>query len=113
MTVGVINSGINGIQVLKARQAFENINKLAKKNELTNTGFSEEDVKLSISSQNINIQKSEAFSSKENIDQGGENKKYINEIKEFIGKYNNHELQDEDIKDAMMFGKSILADYTA
>ena len=41
------------------------------------------------------------------------NKQYIGEIKEFMGKYNKQDVQEEDIKYALSYGKSILADYTA
>ena len=111
MTVGSINSGIAGIQGWRARQAFENTNKLSKENSLLKNGFTEEDVKVSISSQNINIKKQPEENIKDDLIE--KNNKYIGEIKEFIDKYNYQDIQDEDIKNALNYGKSILADYTA
>lgn len=111
MAIGGINSSISGVQFLRAKQAFENTNKLSKDNELLKNGFNEEDVKLSISSQNININK-QAEEVKED-DFMERNKQYIGEIKEFIGKNNYQDVQEDDIKYALSYGKSILADYTA
>lgn len=111
MAVGSINSGISSIQFLRAKQAFENTNKLSKNNEILKNGFSEEDVKLSISSRDINIKKQ--TEEVKNDDFLQINKKYIGEIKEFIGKNNYQDVKEEDIKNALSYGKSILADYTA
>ena len=111
MTVGGVGSGISSIQFLRAKQAFENTNKLSKNNELLKNGFNEEDVKLSISSKDINIKKQ--TEEVKNDDFLEKNKKYIGEIKEFIGKYNYQDVEEEDIKKALSYGKSILADYTA
>jgi len=111
MAVGNINSGITGIQILRAKQAFENTNKLSKENALLKNGFDEEDVKLSISSQNITFKKQTEEVDKDDFLQ--RNQKYIGEIKEFMGKYNYPAMQEEDIKEALSYGKSILADYTA
>ena len=111
MAVGSISSSIGSIQLLRARQAFENTNKLSKENEILKNGFSEEDVKLSISSQDITIKKqTEEIKTDDFMEK---NKQYIGEIKEFMGKYNKQDVQEEDIKYALSYGKSILADYTA
>jgi len=111
MTVGGINSGITGIQLLRAKQAFENTNKLSRESALLKNGFDEEDVKVSISSQNITVKKQSEEVNKDDFLQ--RNKTYIGEIKEFIGQYNYQDIKEEDIKQALSYGKSILADYTA
>ena len=111
MSVGGIGSGISGIQFLRAKQAFENTNKLAQNNEFLKNGFTEEDVKVSISSREINIKKQPEEVVQEDFIE--KNKKYIGEIKEFMGKHNYQDLQEEDIKHALSYGKSILADYSA
>ena len=111
MTVGSISSSIGSIQLLRARQAFENTNKLSKEKEILKNGFSEEDVKLSISSQDITIKKQTEEVKTDDFLQ--RNKQYIGEIKEFMGKNNYQDIQEEDIKQALSYGKSILADYTA
>jgi anti-sigma28 factor (negative regulator of flagellin synthesis) len=111
MTVGGISSGISSVQFLRAKQAFENTNKLAKENEILKNGFSEEDVKISISSANIKIEKQPEELKKNNIDEL--NNKKIGEIKQFIEKNNYYMVEDEDLKQALSTGKSILANYTA
>ena len=111
MSIGGVGSGISGIQFLRAKQAFENTNKLAKNNEILKNGFTEEDVKVSISSREINIYKKPEEVVQEDMTE--KNKKYIGEIKEFIGKHNYQDLQEEDIKQALSNGRSILADYSA
>jgi len=111
MSVGGISSGISGIQFLRAKQAFENTNKLAQNSEILKNGFTEEDVKVSISSREINIKKQPEELVQEDFIE--KNKKYIGEIKEFMGKHNYQDLQEEDIKHALSYGKSILADYSA
>jgi len=112
MSVGSISSSINSIQAFRAKQAFENTNKLSKEKDLLKNGFfNEEDVKLSISSKDININKPVEEVKKNDFME--QNKKYIGEIKEFMGKHNYQDVQEEDIKKALSYGKSILADYTA
>lgn len=111
MTVGSINSGISSIQFLKAKQAFENTNNLARKNELLKNGFDEEDIKLSISSKDISIKNTQEETKTDNILE--QNKKYIGEVKDFIEKYNYQDVNEKDIKEALSYGRSILADYTA
>ena len=111
MAVGSISSSISSMQAFRAKQAFENTNKLSKEKDLLKSGFNEEDVKLSISSQDISIKKQ--TEEVNNDDFTERNKKHIGEIKEFIGKNNYQDIQDDDIKHALSYGKSILADYTA
>lgn len=111
MAVGSVNSGISSIQYLRAKQAFENTNSLAKKNDLIKNGFDEEDIKLSVSSADISIKKPQTETKTDDILE--QNKKYIGEVREFIGKHNYQEVNEEDIKNALNYGKSILADYTA
>jgi len=111
MSIGGVGSGISGIQYLRAKRAFENTNNLAKNNEILKNGFTEEDVKVSISSKDIKINKQPEEVVNEDLTE--KNQKYIGEIKEFMGKHNGQNLQDEDIKQALSYGKSILADYTA
>lgn len=111
MTVGGIGSGINSIQFLRARQAFENTNKLAKNEEILKDGFGEEDVKLSISSQDIKIQKQPEEIKKDEFEE--KNNQKMGEIKQFIAKNNCFIVNDEDLKYALSTGRSVLADYTA
>jgi hypothetical protein len=132
MTVGSVNSGISGIQLrsgsetrragsaglqgeliqaLRAKQAFENTKKLSRNEEILKNGFSEEDVKLSISSQDIKIKNTPEEPKEEDFME--KNGKYLGEIKEFANRHNFNEIEEEDIKHALRYGTSILADYTA
>lgn len=111
MSIGSISSSINNLQSLRAKQAFENTNKLSKNNELLKNGFIEENIKISISSVNIKTEKGAEEVKKDDFLE--KNKNYIGEIKEFMDKNNYQNIQEEDIKQALTYGKSILADYTA
>lgn len=115
MSLGAINSGISSIQFLRAKQAFESTNKISKNNETlklnAQKGFSEEDVKLSISSKNINIPTTAEEPAAEEFT--AQTKESIGEIKKFINENNYQDVEEEDIKYALTSGKSILANYTA
>jgi len=112
MAIESISSNIANIQLLRAKQAFENTNKLAKAGGVLAQQVGEEDVKLSISSQQINIPEKKEVSQKEE-DFIDKNKNYLGEIKNFIGENNFNEIGEENLKEALRYGKSILADYTA
>lgn len=114
MSVGNV-SGIDSIKALRAKQAFERTNKLSENKELLQNGFNEEDIKLSISSKEINIPKQkEAEPEKVKKDDFMErHHQYVGEIKNFINKNNYQVVEEEDIKNAITYGRSILADYTA
>jgi len=108
--VGEINGGISSIKFLNARQAFENTKKLSENNAIAKNGFSEEDVKLSISSQNININNLEETKNTENTEH---NPEIIKEIKNFMEKNKIINIEENDLKHALTYGTSLLADYTA
>lgn len=113
MAIGGIGSGINNIQLLRARQAFENTNKLAKNKEILKNSFTDEDVTLSISSRQ-EIKKDNFINSEAEVSSfSKQNKNYIGEIKEFMGKNNYKNLNEDEIKEALYYGTSILADYQA
>jgi len=112
MTIGSINSNIANIQLLRAKQAFINNDKLAKEG-LAKHPVGEEDVKLSISSQQIEIPENKEVPAKKEENFLEKNKSYLGEIKNFIGENSFNQIGEDDLKEALRYGKSILADYTA
>jgi HSP20 family molecular chaperone IbpA len=105
------------IQAMRAKQAFERTVKLNENKELLPQGFNEEDIKLSISSQNITLKQTVQETQETKKEKEDEffiqNKNYVGEIKNFINKNNYEVVEEEDIYNAISNGRSILADVKA
>lgn len=112
MSTGNISSSTTSIQFLRADRAFKNIQTRGGiTGEDLNKKINDEDTECSISSSNIKIKNLGEEIKKDEVSE--KTGKYIGEIKEFISGNNYPEIPEEDIKEALNSGKSLLADYTA
>ena len=109
MSVGSISSSINTIQLYRAQQAFKSSKNLPEKENKTmeeqNEKYYAESTPLKESSENVQENRMNDFLQR--------NSQYIGEIKDFITQNNYENIQNEDLRAAISYGKSILADYTA
>jgi len=119
MTVGNINS---------VQQSFENLKKIAQKREqpIKQATFPTIQRNEAVTFSSAKPQSATAVSPKETVRQDeaktqeatNENKfgvyeQYVKEVKNFFGNEKLKEVEDEDIKYALRYGTSILADYKA
>lgn len=104
MTVSGVATQLNILQALRAQNAFMKIPR-AQEGDIQER--KDEDVKVSISSKQINT---EALNiSKPQIPSSP----YVTEIKAFADKYNTADIEENDIQEALKYGTSLFADYTA
>ena len=103
MTVSGIGPQINSLQALRAQNAFMKIQKTREENiqEVL------KDVKVSISSKEINTDSTVRSEPKVTFSP------YINEIKTFADKHITENIKEDDIQEALKYGTSLFADYTA
>ena len=108
MTVSGIGFQGNSLQAIRAQHAFQRV---VKSNDGVRENVKapqEEDVKVSISSRNLN---KESFSI--NNSETKPKNPYIGEIKEFMSRYDITDIEEEDIQEALQYGTSLFADHTA
>ncbi len=112
MAISGIGFQENSLQVLRAQNAFQKTIKNIEESQKTGKLPQQEDVKVSISLKNIN---KEAVSDPHETMKRVQERKdpYISEIREFANKYNITDIEDQEIEEALKYGTSLLADYTA
>jgi hypothetical protein len=104
MTVNQIGSQSSYLQVIRAQNAFQNI-KARQEQEKT----SEKEIEtFKIFSKNAEVEKP---SLNNGISQA--QNRFIGEVKNFAAKYNLNNIEEDDIKYAIKYGTSLLADYKA
>ncbi len=101
MMVGKVNTDTNNIQAVRAQQSFENLKKIAQNRAASQKSISAPEEPKSNNLDEINHGESDI------------NKKYMDEIKDFMGKNKLNDVEDDDIKYALRYGTSLLADYKA
>jgi len=100
MTVSGIGTTAGSLQVLRAQNAFMRVQRLREQD----IQEIKDDVKVEISSKSISTEsmpKTEPYSP------------YVNEIKAYADRCGVEDIDREDIQDALKYGTSLLADYTA
>ncbi len=108
MTISGIGFQTSNLQAIAAQNAFKKAGKVEHENSLKTKIEDEQSVKVSISSKNISTTSSESQEGTSKLDND-----LINKIRKIANNYNITEIEDNEIKDALKFGTSILADYTA
>jgi hypothetical protein len=112
MTISNIGIQTDNLQVLRAQNAFRKTLENLEKSKQSAPPAQEADIKDSVSS-NTFLHGTYEVSKSANEPVMGKDDKYVSEVKDFINKYNLTDIEEGDIKDAMKYGTSILADYTA
>ncbi len=116
MAVSGISSQENILQALRAQNAFQkavkNNNEIPKSAKLP-----DEHVKISISSKNISnlgqVSDKGLQPRQDDIEVYKPKNPYVSEIQEFANKYQINSVQEEEIEEALKYGTSLFADYTA
>ncbi len=110
MTIGTIGSQDNILQVLRAQNAFQ---QSVKRNDGAQkpVNLPKEDVKVSISSKNIDYQGKIGKESETGPVRA--KNPYIEEVQRFASSHNINDIEKEEIEEALKYGTSLFADYTA
>ncbi|HSA05577.1 MAG TPA: hypothetical protein P5556_00200 [Candidatus Gastranaerophilales bacterium] len=112
MTVSEIGFQTNILQSIRAQNAFQRTARNAEELNKAPKMSLEEDVKVSISSRDINRGNSVVNNTDNTMTKASKNP-YINEIKEFANKYNMADIEDADIQEALRYGTSLFVNHIA
>lgn len=101
-----INSNVNNIQLLRATQAFKAAANIPKTENLINDNI-QDNVEIS----NLNTETAKVAKSEDPL--FTQKKDYINNFKNYLKNNEEYNLEDEDIRNALKYGDSILIDQIA
>lgn len=108
MTVSGIGNHGESLQAIRAQNAFQRNAKISEQAQKTAQIPEEQEIKISISSKAIE----QANNTDNEVKQRKVNP-YVGEIKSFADKYNMEDVEEEDIEEALKYGTSLFANYTA